>query len=410
VNRISFRVLFLCIFLPPIIYIFSIQILDEYLQKNRAKDLQNIIIQDYEALYNGRHGIKEEISTNIERYFQEDMLRTLGVITKILITTRKGQLLYPSYYYDEGDIDFDKNGEADSDTSESFNYVKTAEKNFQILDDGIILSVDVKIRHNSWLANSIPILCLFFSILILYWYYKNSIRDWMVQRENEQKRIDLLSGKVAESQKSLEKLSKKELDYISNIEKLKRDKEDLKSDMVLLKDQVEIQKKKSLEIDEILDEMERLEEQASRNMALKEEKEREIKELHEEISQLKRMGKQTAKKRRKDITSVEKRFGTIYKNMIFHKKAIDGYLALPQEFQLKAEEIIHRLNQDDSLVPIKRKFFSKKGKSNVFELIFSYSGRIYFKKRDDKRIEIVAIGTKNTQEQDMAFIETISCS
>jgi len=115
--------------------------------------------------------------------------------------------------------------------------------------------------------------------------------------------------------------------YINNIEKLKRDKEDLKSDMVLLKDQVEIQKKKSLEIDEILDEMERLEEQASRNMALKEEKERKIKELREEISQLKRMEKRTAKKRRNDIASVEKRFGTIYKNMIFHKKAIEGYLA-----------------------------------------------------------------------------------
>ena len=115
--------------------------------------------------------------------------------------------------------------------------------------------------------------------------------------------------------------------YINNIEKLKRDKEDLKSDMVLLKNQVEIQKKKSLEIDEILDEMEKLEEQASRNMALKEEKEREIKELREEISQLKRMEKRTAKKRRNDIASVEKRFGTIYKNMIFHKKAIEGYLA-----------------------------------------------------------------------------------
>jgi len=186
---------------------------------------RNIIIQDYEALYNGRHGIKEEISANIERYLQEDMLRTLGVITKILITTRKGQLLYPSHYYDEGDIDFNKNGKADSDISESFNYVKTAEKNFQVLDDGIMLSVDVKIRHNTWLANSILILCLFLSILILYCYYKNRIRDWMVQRENEQKRIDLLSGEVAEGQKSLEKLSKKNwfiLTTYKNLNAIKR--------------------------------------------------------------------------------------------------------------------------------------------------------------------------------------------
>ena len=408
-NHISFRVLFICIFLPPVMYIFSIQPLEEYLQKQRTKDLANVIIQDYEALYSGRHSIREEINTNIERYLENDRLRPLGVITKILVTTKKGEFLYP-FYYEEGAINSDKGREFESISGESFNYVKVAERNFQILNDGLTLSVDLKVKHNSWLSNSILILYLFSSILILFWYYKKRVKDWTAQRENEQKRIDLLSGKLAESEKSLEELSKKEDDYISKIERLKGDQEDLKSDIVLLKDEVEIQKKKSLEIDELLEEMEKVEEQASRNIALKEEKEREIKELQEEIDQLKRMEERSAKKRKKDIASVEKRFSTIYKNLTFHRKAIEGYLTLPQEFQLKAEEIVHRLNQDDSLVPIKRKFFTKKGKSDVFEVIFSYSGRIYFKKRDDKRMEIVTIGTKNTQEQDMAFIETISGS
>ena len=117
---------------------------------------------------------------------------------------------------------------------------------------------------------------------------------------------------------------------------------------------------------------------------------------------------QGAKKRKKDIDSVEKRFTVIYKNLIFNKKALEGYIHLTQDFQLKAEEMVHRLNQDDSLVNIKRKFFSKKGKLNIFEVNFSYSGRIYFKKRDDKKIEIITIGTKNTQEQDITFIEGMS--
>ncbi len=73
------------------------------------------------------------------------------------------------------------------------------------------------------------------------------------------------------------------------------------------------------------------------------------------------MEKRGGKKRKKDIASVEERFSTIYKNLTFHRKAIEDYLTLPQEFQLKAEEIVHRLNQDDSLVPIKRKFSVRKG-------------------------------------------------
>ena len=404
-NYISFRVLFICIFFPPIMYIFSIQTLEEYLQNRRTKHLQNVVIQDYEALYDGRYSIKEEISTNIERYLGKDTLRSLGVITKILVSTKKGEILYP-YYHEDGDIDFDK--QFYSDIGESLNYIKIAEKNYQVLNGGLTLSVDVKLKHNTWLTNTILILYLFSSILVLYWYYKKRVKDWVVTRENEQKRLDSLSRELAENERSLEELSKKEKDHISKIQKLDSDKEELKSDIMQLEGEIEIQKKKSLEIDEILEEMERLEEQASKGMTLKEEKEREITQLREEINRWKTIEKQSAKKRKKDVQSVEKRFNAIYKNLVFHKKAIEGHLLLTQDLQLKAEEIIHRLNEDDSLVSIKRKLFTKKGKLNIFEVIFSYSGRIYFKKRDSKKMEIVAIGTKNTQEQDITFIENMS--
>ncbi len=406
-NYISFRIIFICIFLPPIMYIFSVQVLEGYLQNSREKEVKKVIIQDYEALYDGRYSIKEEIHNNIDRFLRNDTLQALGVITKIVVTSKNGELLYP-YYWEEGDIYFNKQREFGGDNSESVNYIKIAEKNFQILNDGLIVSVDVKVKHNSWLTNSILILYLFSSILLLYWHYKKRVREWVAIRENEKKRIDLLSGKLDESEKTLEELSRKEKDYITKVEKFKHDKDNLESEVVQLMDEVEIQKKKSLEIDEILDEMERLEEDSKKNMALKQEKEREIIQLREEISQLKMIEVRGTKKRKKDIDSVEKRFTVIYKNLIFNKKALEGYIHLTQDFQLKAEEIIHRLNQDDSLVNIKRKFFSKKGKLNIFEVNFSYSGRIYFKKRDDKKIEIITIGTKNTQEQDITFIEGMS--
>jgi hypothetical protein len=185
-------------------YIFSIQTLEEYLQNRRTKHLQNVVIQDYEALYDGRYSIKEEISTNIERYLGKDTLRSLGVITKILVSTKKGEILYP-YYHEDGDIDFDK--QFDSDIGESFNYIKIAEKNYQVLNGGLTLSVDVKLKHNTWLTNTILILYLFSSILVLYWYYKKRVKDWVVTRENEQKRLDSLSRELAENERSLEELS-----------------------------------------------------------------------------------------------------------------------------------------------------------------------------------------------------------
>jgi len=406
-NYISFRLLFICIFLPPILYIFSIQILEQYLQNTRARDFHNIIIQDYEAVYNGKHRIEEEINTNIARYFEKDTLRKFGVITKIMVSTKQGKLLYP-YSYEEGDLFFSKEGTFDNESNELFNYVKTAERNFQILNDGLTLSVDVRLKHNSWLTNSIMIVYLFSSILILYWYYKRRYNELAAIRENEQRRIDLLSQQLRESEISLDELSKKEEDYVSKIQNLKNDKEDLESDIAQLEDEIEIQKKKSSEIDGFLDEMEKLEEEASTHRALKEEKEREIAQLREEIDQLRRLEKHGAKRRKKDTESATKRFTVLYKNVLFHRKAIEGYLFLTQDFQLKAEEIIQRLDADDPSVDVKRKLFTKKGKLPILEVIFSYSGRIYFKKRDDTKIEIVAIGTKNTQDHDIKFIEGIS--
>jgi len=403
----SFRVLFICIFFPPVLYVFSVQGLEQYLQNKRTKQVQSIVIKDFEAVYSGRYSITEEISTNLERYAREDKLRSLGVITKLVVSTKNGKLLYPQYY-EEKDIDFDKKREFDTGSSELFNYIRIAQENFRILNEGLIVSVDVEVRHNSWLTNSILILYLFSSILILYGYYKKRAREWMVKTEDEQNRIEAISVNLTESEKSLQELSQKEQDYVNKIQSLTTDREELKSEIALLMDEVELQKKKSLEIDEILDEMERLEEQASKNIALREDKERKIIQLKEEIDQLEMIGKQGAKKRKKDMDSIKKRFSVIYKNLNFHDRAIEGYSLLPQDFQLKAEEMIHRLNEDDSLVTVKRKVFSKKGKLNIFEAIFSYSGRIYFRKKDNNKMEIVAIGTKNTQEQDIAFMEGIA--
>ena len=110
-------------------------------------------------------------------------------------------------------------------------------------------------------------------------------------------------------------------------------------------------------------------------------------------------------KKDKKINTISKRFKVLYKNLTFTDRACEGFLSLQGEFQLKAEEIIHRLNEDDSKVPVKRKVFGKGGKMNILEVDFSYSGRLYFQKDSKHKTKIVAIGSKKTQGQDLAFLE-----
>ena len=66
------------------------------------------------------------------------------------------------------------------------------------------------------------------------------------------------------------------------------------------------------------------------------------------------------------------------------------------------------LDRKPENVTIKRKVFSgKKHRTTCFEVLFAYNGRLYFKKNENNSIEVLVIGTKNTQTKDMDFIHKL---
>jgi hypothetical protein len=75
--------------------------------------------------------------------------------------------------------------------------------------------------------------------------------------------------------------------------------------------------------------------------------------------------------------------------------------------KIKAEEVIHQLNNNASLVSIKRKVFRKKKGDTILEVSFAYMGRLYFSKTKDNKIKVHSIGTKKTQSKDLDFMDNI---
>ena len=88
-----------------------------------------------------------------------------------------------------------------------------------------------------------------------------------------------------------------------------------------------------------------------------------------------------------------------------HDRAIEGFVELTEEMKIKAEEMVHQLNDDPKMVQIKRKVFGKKNRETVFEVIFAYKGRLYFRNISGNRVEVLVIGTKLTQNKDLAFLD-----
>ena len=149
-----------------------------------------------------------------------------------------------------------------------------------------------------------------------------------------------------------------------------------------------------------------LEEKFNAFIEFKQIKEKEIEELKSKIQIYER--RKTPRIRRNEFDFMLKRFSVLYKTVEMNRKALTGFLSLDEEHQIKVEEIIHLLDRDPDKVIIKRKVFSgKKNRTTCFEVLFAYNGRLYFTKNEKNIIEVLVIGTKNTQTKDMEFIHNL---
>lgn len=387
---LSFRILFFCIFLPPVCYLLTINMLERYLQGRETAAVNQILIRNQGALYEGRHTIKEEIGHNIREYLKGSFRYKIGIRTNILVKTKDDRILYPAEIGKglRGDL---ANGELSKLPEEPFNYVEVASENYKIMNEGLLVSVDLQIRHNSWLSNAILLFYVFMALWVLQRSVKKGVKESEREDAEQRKVVEGLSEALTKAESKLREVEGKEAEYQKGIVKLKEDKAELSRD-----------------IDGLLEEMERQEAGLDTQRRLREELESEVSLLKGDLDRVKgRLHK--PKQRKKILETTQKRFKVLYKNLTFTERAIEGFLSLEDEHQLKAEEVIHRLNDDESLVSVKRKVFGKGGKLDVLEADFSYSGRLYFQKdsQTNKR-KIVAIGTKNTQEKDLAFIESMS--
>ena len=78
-KHISFRIIALCILLPPICYGFTIQGLEYYLARKYTHDVEQICVGDTTQLFQGSVRLKDAIRTNIDHYLQQQKLLSWGV-------------------------------------------------------------------------------------------------------------------------------------------------------------------------------------------------------------------------------------------------------------------------------------------------------------------------------------------
>ena len=328
-------------------------------------------------MFEGRVRLKDAIKKNIDEYLKNKTLLSYGVALTVTVTTKHQAILYPFFY------------EKEDDDLILPDPIKTAAANYNLLKEGLLVAIELELKPNTLITNIILFFYIFISILVLYFYYNAGLKKAGLEdrkKTMEMKRLLALEAKSA-----------------GTLNTLNQERQKLSFDLRQIKKAHEAEKKKvDINENEMIEEIESLEKKISTKIFLEKKQQEEIDLLTEKINTI-----ETSRQKTKASKSIHKRLNTLYKNISITDRALNGFLNLTDDMRIKSEEIIHQLNNEPSLVAIKRKVFGRKSKKTVFEVIFSYNGRFYFQKLKDNKIKILAIGTKNTQAKDLELIDKL---
>ena len=379
---LPFKVLILCILLPPLLYIVSIQTIERYFKARCTRDIESIYIGDTRPLFNGSLRLEEAITKNIDRYLQSKVIFSLGFQGNVQVTAKPNVILYPGAYPDIEDL----SSPPDPGT--------IAAENFKLMSDGLSVSVDIYLDHNTLLSNALLVFYLMISVGFFYLYYRHGLNQALSEDKAKASQIVHLREQERRSAERLQELGEQRRALLTDIDQVKAAVQSEKS-------------KASRNEEEMIEEMVALENRLEENLAFQEAQRVEIKDLKEKIQDLQEAVRKEGKPKNKALEIVGKRFDTLYKRIYIHQRAVSGYMNLTEDMKIKAEEVIHQLNQDPDQVPIKRKVFGKKNRETSFEVMFAYNGRLYFRTRKGSKVEVLAIGTKNTQNKDLKFLDNL---
>ncbi|KFO68726.1 hypothetical protein ER57_02075 [Smithella sp. SCADC] len=390
---LSFRTFLICILLPPAFYLLTLQGLEIFFHHKWSAELREAIVSDTRPMMEGKTRIEDDIAGIIGRHRDTSYGIKAGIQAEIFVMTRTNRLLYPQSNFQKAGrfgpyIDHKKKNPASPE-----DMARIAENNQRTLQEGIQLVLNVSIPRNSWLSIGILTVYIMLFVFLPYRAYLLKTKEARELKISKQNAIEAANKKLTDAQEKLAEVSAREMKDQSEITQLKADL-DLAGTKVRATE------------NEALAELEILDLDLQKNIKLKEELETEVRRLEKELRKIE-SSPITINKQQKEIIDTTKRFKTLYKNLEISSRAIDGFIDLETNLQLQSEELIHTINEDGSKVPVKRKVYTRKGALPVFECEFGRSGRIYWSTGSGGKRQVWVIGTKNTQNKDLAYIDKL---
>ncbi len=381
--KFRFSIVLLCVILPPILYVFCVQFVERFAERRIFSRLETTYLGDTRLLFDGSLTLQKAVRKNVDRYLIKSRWLSWGGKAVVTVQTQQNTLIYPLIYTD-----------LNSEPGHGSSPFEIAAENYRLINQGLELALVFKLPHNTRITNAILAGLIFFSLGALLVHYRHWSAHYRRESSLRSAELERLAQAEAEYRRQLEALEYERSRMAGDIDRMK-------TDLVMEKERAETSQ------EEMLEEIIALEEKIAGKEELHARQSREMIELQAKMERLEPPRQKESSRKRKPFETAHKRLTTLYKNLDFHDRAVEGYLCLTEELKLKCEEVIVQLNENPASIQVKRKVFGKKNRVTVLEVVFGYKGRLYFIPKGEKRAELLAIGTKNSQQQDLAYLERL---
>ncbi|MBW1899860.1 MAG: hypothetical protein JRI61_12520, partial [Deltaproteobacteria bacterium] len=152
-KHLSLKIIILCIIFPPVFHLGAVQSLEKYLTNAYKTEIENVYTGDTRMLFDGNIRLKDAANNNIDNYLQNRALVSWGVKPNVMVATKKGAIIYPSFEEEDSLLPPTRK--------------QIANENYKLLSEGMKVQVDVSLERSSFLVISIFSFFLLISILIL---------------------------------------------------------------------------------------------------------------------------------------------------------------------------------------------------------------------------------------------------
>jgi hypothetical protein len=393
----SFRVTYIAIVAFLLLYIFSVEVLETYLQDH----FQDVVEESIDIAAN-RVPPSMTINRNLTRRVKQSKwveLADLQIYTTV-VANNGTTFLYIDGYSPPPDLPMDRSLDG---------WIR---HNRRLLP--ATGTVRLNVPHNTVASNVILISYAAALFTGLFFYNRRIVSLENKVLDEARSERDLAARRTRKIEDEIEAVRRQSLqlepenrEHREEVSRLQTDQEHLQRQLSALRAR-ERELRGSAELANQLEKdgraLEELLEEATGDLS---NKDKQIGLLESNLKRVAKASKSGGKA--KDVEILAKRMRVLYPTIEIDNRAIEDIIDLQDEtIKLKAEECLKRLSEEADNTRIRRRVGGLPNHLAINELGFMGKRRIYYTKGKERRLRVLLVGAKNTQSADMVFLSRIS--